>query len=276
MEDVIGAALSQPYPLMQVVWCRYAAHLALLVLLFAWSNPQRLWRTTRRGFHLARSLLMLVMPLSFVGALQGGMPAGSVWAVFWIAPLLAMLLARAFLDERAPTGCWVACTVGALAAAAMMAVRTPPQPAQLLLALVMAISFAVYVVMTRMLHGETLLANLFYTAVGVFAVLTAFMPGQWVMPTWHDAGLLALIGVVGLLTLLTLDRAVAHAPVITVIPAIYLHLPGLALVEWVTQRESPSHRALAALLVIVGVLAYLGWCATYGARTASAARWVKQ
>src|SRR6185436_4624638 len=80
VEGVFGARLQLHYALMQVVWCRYAAHLACLLLLFGWRRPARLWRTRRPGFQLARSLLMLVMPASFALSLAAGDRAGTVWA----------------------------------------------------------------------------------------------------------------------------------------------------------------------------------------------------
>jgi hypothetical protein len=73
-------------------------------------------------------------------------------------------------------------------------------------ALTSAASFSLYVVMTRMLRGESLRANLFYTALGVFAVLSLFMPTVWVTPTSHDARVMVLIGALGLVALLALDR----------------------------------------------------------------------
>ena len=77
LEAVVGAGLQSHYHLLQVVWCRYAVHLATLGLLFGWRQPDRLWRTARPGYQLTRSMMMLVMPASFVLSLDVGLPANT-------------------------------------------------------------------------------------------------------------------------------------------------------------------------------------------------------
>jgi len=158
-----------------------------------------------------------------------------------------------------PPAAWLTSVVMAPVAATMMASRLPPLGPALMLPLVMAVSFAGYVVMTRHLQGETLRANLFYTAAGVFVALTPFMPGHWLMPTAADALVLAGIGGVGLLALLALDRATACGPISGAIPALYVHLPALALVSWAMGGEFPSRRVVAGALVIAGLLAWMVW-----------------
>lgn len=254
VEEVVGARLQGHYPLMQVVWCRYAAHLVVLLALTGWSHP---WRTGRPVYQLARSMMMLVMPLSFALAVQGGTPPGAVWAVFWIAPLLILAFASWMLGERASWQLWLAATAGALAAAGMLAPSQPIAPQQLLLPAAMALSFAIYVVMTRSLRSEPLQANLFYTALGVFLALTPFMPGAWVMPSGRDALVLFAIGLVGLVALLALDRSAAVAPVSGAAPALYLHLPCLAAVALVMEGQRPPLRTVAAGLLIAVIVWYL-------------------
>lgn len=265
VEEVVGARLQGHYPLMQVVWCRYAAHLVVLLALRGWRRPSRLWRTRRPVYQLARSMMMLVMPLSFAMAVQGGTPPGTVWAVFWIAPLLILAFARWMLGERASWQLWLGAAAGALAAAGMLVPSQPIAPQQLLLPGAMALSFAVYVVMTRSLRSEPVQANLFYTALGVFIALTPFMPGTWVMPSARDALVLFAIGLVGLVALLALDRSAAVAPVSGAAPALYLHLPCVAAVALVMEGQRPTLRTVAAGLLIAALVWYL-----YSSRSATA------
>jgi drug/metabolite transporter (DMT)-like permease len=274
LEEVLGRLLQHPYPLLQVVWCRYAVHLSLVVAIFAWRQPKHLWHTGRLGFHLVRSMCMLVMPLGFVMSVGAGAPSGFVWSIFWVAPVLVLLIARRWLREALPDGQaqaarqvrWVSLAC-ALAAALLLWPR--PWPAELTAAawplalgwaLAMTFSFALYVVMTRSLRTEALQANLFYTAVGVFALLTPFMPSVWVMPTAHDAAVLFGIGALGLVCLVALDRAAAAAPLALSVPGLYAFLPSLALVGYLLQGGSnagPSVRRLLVVAAITLALAYL-------------------
>jgi drug/metabolite transporter (DMT)-like permease len=263
VEGVFGARLQLHYSLMQVVWCRYAVHLACLLLVVGWRSPtraSRLWRTRRVGFQLSRSVLMLVMPASFALSLAAGDRAGTVWALFWMAPLMIIGLARFALGERVPRWVWAVAAIGSGVAAVLAEPSLPQSLAGAVLPFVMALSFSVYVVMTRSLRDEPVQANLFFTALGVFALLTPLMPFVWVMPNLHDAALLAGIGAVGLLALWALDRACERAPVAQVAPTLHVHLLCMALVEWGAAGEAFSHRdLLGAVWIGLALLALWLW-----------------
>lgn len=260
VEGVFGARLQGHYSLMQVVWCRYAVHLACLLLIVGWRSPSSLWRTRRVGFQLSRSVLMLVMPASFALSLAAGDRAGTVWALFWVAPLMILGLARWWLGEHVPRWVWAVAAIGSGVAALMAEPALPRSPAGALLPLVMALSFSVYVVMTRSLRDEPVQVNLFFTALGVFALLTPLMPFVWVTPNLHDAALLAGIGAVGLLALWALDRACERAPVAQVAPTLHVHLLCMALVEWGAAGEPFSHRdLLGAVWIGLALLALWLW-----------------
>ncbi|MGD9834279.1 MAG: hypothetical protein AB7U92_16150 [Piscinibacter sp.] len=257
LEEVVGARLQAHYPLLQIVWCRYAAHLAILLVLFGWREPSRLWRTRRPVYQWARSLLMLVMPLSFALSLGAGLDGAAVWALFWCAaPLLMLAGARWWLGEPVPVLAWVAAAAGGMAALLLFSPAPPPDFARLLLPLAMASSFAVYVLMTRGLRSEDVRANLFYTAFGVFVVLTPFMPSMWVPPGIHDVLVLVAIGAVGLLSLIALDRAAALGPLALSTPALTAHLLALMAVGWALEGHAPTRRAAVGGLMLIGVLWY--------------------
>lgn len=263
VEEVLGGLLQQAYPLMQIVWCRYAAHLLLLIAICIWRQPQRLWRTGRLSFHLLRSMCMLIMPLSFVAALYAAGPAHMIWALFWVAPLMALAIAWRWMPEptqRALSAhAWWTSAACTLAAALVYWPRqSPPAGVWPLAALAMALSFAAYVVMTRSLRTEAAQANLFYTALGVFVVLTPFMPSIWMMPTAHDAAVLFGIGAIGLAGLYTLDRAAAAAPLSLSVPGLYVYLPALAAAGWWLHGPSDARR-IVLVVSIVMTLAYMWW-----------------
>jgi len=260
LEEVLGSLLEQPYPLMQVVWCRYASHLALLLLICIWREPQRLWRTERLPFHLLRSMLMLVMPLSFVASIQAGAHLNMTWSVFWVAPLLVLAIDRRCRRETAEPASTsrarlvsIACTV--VAALMLWPRQWPPLGTWPLAAVVMALSLAAYIVMTRSLRNEALQANLLYTALGVFVVLTPFMPSIWVMPSAHDAAVLFGIGAAGLVLLFAIDRAAAAAPLALSVPGLYAYLPLLGVVGWLLHGASSLRLSLGAA-AITAALAY--------------------
>jgi drug/metabolite transporter (DMT)-like permease len=259
LEAVVGARLQGHYDLMQIVWSRYAVHLLALLLICGWRRPQRLWHTRRLPLQLGRSLLMLVMPLSFALAVGSGTPPGTVWSVFWVAPLMIIAIGHWLLRERVSWAVWVTAAIGSGAAALVMAPTAPASPWLLSLPIVMGLSFSLYVVLTRSLREEDVRANLFYTAFGVFAVLSPYMGMVWVTPTLHDFIVMIGIGVIGLLALLALDRAASFAPVSAVAPVLHLHVVCLAVIEALLHRTPMPRSALLGVGCIAIFTALLWW-----------------
>jgi drug/metabolite transporter (DMT)-like permease len=241
------------------VWCRYAVHLLAMLVLFGWRDPGRLWRTRRPGFQLSRSLLMLVMPLSFALSLHVGLPSDTVWGEFWFAPVCTLLIARLVMGERVPWPVWAATAAGCLGSAVILRPTGELTSGTALLPLAMALSFGVYLAMTRSLRSEVVHANLFYTALGVFALLTPVMPMIWVTPNAHDALVLVCIGLVGLFALFLLDRAAAMAPLAASTPFVYVQVLGVLTLAWVWHGHAPARAPLLAALSIAAVLVWLWW-----------------
>jgi drug/metabolite transporter (DMT)-like permease len=256
LEVALGASLREPYDLMQIVWWRYATHLVLLVAAFGWRRPSRLWRTRHTGLQLGRSMLMLVMPLSFAMSLSFGASADFTWAVFWVAPLAVLLLARLLLRERASGLLWTCAATVPLAAMLIHQPQVPAGVAAMALPFAMALSFSLYVVATRALRREPLATNLFYTAFGVFALLTPFVPHVWRTPSLHDAVVLCAIGAIGLLALALLDRSVEHDAVSVVTPVAGMYMPFVIALS-ALHGEAPHRRGVIAALLLGAVFALL-------------------
>ena len=79
--EATAANLLNKYTAYQIVWTRYAVHLALMLALWGWRDPASLWRTRRPGFQIARSSLMMVMPVSWFLGSQSGVPMGTTMRV---------------------------------------------------------------------------------------------------------------------------------------------------------------------------------------------------
>jgi drug/metabolite transporter (DMT)-like permease len=116
--ESIGPLLGTSHHALQVVWTRYATHLALLIVVFAPLRGAALVHTPRLRLQIARGLLMLLLPLCFLAALSVSRTA-DVLGVFWIMPLLAMALAVWLLRERVERLRWLA-ALGGLAGALLV------------------------------------------------------------------------------------------------------------------------------------------------------------
>jgi drug/metabolite transporter (DMT)-like permease len=247
--EVLAAGVLLAYSPYQVVWTRYAVHLLAMLALFGWRDPASLLRTQRPLFQLARSLMMLVMPASWIIATQQGVGVGTLMSIFWLSPLLVLGLAHVFLGERAPWPLWLAATIGC-AGAVLLLGPSGPLELRLLPALTMALSYSLYTVMTRSLRGERTRANLFYTALGVFVALSPVMSSVWITPGLRDLFVLCGVGLLGLATLYALDRLAAAAPVSLSAPLTTLHLVFAVVPAIGLGHLSPDARTATALALI--------------------------
>jgi drug/metabolite transporter (DMT)-like permease len=260
IEGLGAASLTRAYSPFQIVWWRYGTHLLFMIAVWGWRNPQSLYKTSRPITHIVRSLLMLAMPASFIFALREHVSLAVGMSIFWLSPLLILAIAAVSLRERVSLWVWLACVAGWLGVVMVMHPSTPPVGAPLLLPFVMAVTFALYVVMTRVLHAERGHVNLFYTALGVFLALSPFMPAVWITPNGQDLLVLTGIGLLGYVALFALDRMAAAAPVSLSAPVAYVQVAfGVGVTFFVTHALLGRRTELGLFLILgAAVAAWIG------------------
>lgn len=253
LEMAVGLALQSRYQVMQIVWLRYAAHLAAVMLIWGIRRPT-LWRTRRPLFQILRSLMMLAMPASFAWAIREGVSLDFVQTLFWTAPLQIVVLAWVFLREPPPLTAWGAAVFGAVGSAAIFGHLFAGSPLGIVLALAGSLSFSSYVVMTRSLRTDPASTNLFYTGLAVFIVLTPFMPYIWVWPTITDLAVFAVIGVVGVGALYALEQACESGPAWITAIMLFAQVICVGLLDLGAGVAPSPHAGLgvAILAIIVG------------------------
>jgi drug/metabolite transporter (DMT)-like permease len=209
-------------------------------------------RTNRLGMQLTRSLLMLGMPVCFLIAARG-MSLPGVLSVFWLVPLLVMALAHR-LGERVGVRDWAA---GALAFIGVQLVLRPDGNLVswgAVAALGMALCFGWYLSLTQRLEGETISANLFYTAAGVFVLLSIGAPSFWRWPTAGDALLMAGIGSLGLFALFALDMAVRESGAVVAAVAACSQPVWDVLAASLLGTDWPAATALCGVALVGGAM----------------------
>ena len=255
IEVQLGGMLRQAYNPIEVVWWRYAVHLLLACALWGFTRRQAMMHTNRPMFHVARSMLMVTMPLAYViGVYYAGAPTGFMWSVFWTTPATIMLLSWWQLGER-PSGLWFALAVaGAFASVLIYGHVRPPSLLGVICAGGMQLSFVSYFVMTRMLHEERTEANLFYTALGPFVVLGLLLPFIWVTPGLNDVVVMTAIGLLGFVGLYALDLACHKEPASVSAPGLFAHVPAVLVLTFLGRGFQLDLRAATGLIILVLVL----------------------
>lgn len=248
--EMMGSLLPSTYSPYQTVWMRYATHLLFMLAVLGPRYRGRLVQTPRLGMQLLRSLLMLGMPIFFITALYH-MPATEALTIFWVAPLIALGLSSVLLAERTSRLRWL------VSLASFVGVLLILRPAgnlwhwSLVLPLGMAFCFSLYQVMTRMMQDEDTLASLFYTALGVFILLSFGLPFFWQPLTLSSGLVMMAIGLLGFLGLFTLDRSLELAPVSAVAPFAYTQPIWMSGFSSVLIGHTPGRAAMLGIVIII-------------------------
>lgn len=236
----------------QVVWTRYAIHVAAMILLFAPKHGMTLVRTPNLPRQVGRSLLMLAMPLCFIVAFSR-MPLHNAMASLWFIPMLILIVDRLVIGERRGWKLPVTTLVGFVGT--MIIIQpSPPFGWNSLIGIAGALCFAVYAIVTREMQEEPILPKLFHTAFWVVLALTPFVPFFWQPPSRKAMIAMSLVAIFGWITLFFLDRAVDAAPPAILAPLFYCILLWTEFSHWIIQRSPPSHGDLAGSLLILGAV----------------------
>jgi drug/metabolite transporter (DMT)-like permease len=251
--DAVVKVLVARYPVPLLVWARYGMQ---TLILLAWLAPRMgasLLRTRHFRLHLVRAALLPLSSLCFFSALRF-LPLAETTAINYTAPVLVIVLAVLFLDERMTPhriALVLACVGGML-----LIVRPGSRvfhPATFLV-LGSATFYGTFQIMTRKLAHEDSRVLLFYPALIGTLLLSLALPwydGEIAMP-WRDVALVALTGILGTMGHFMFILAFQRAPASALTPFTYVHLVWATLVGWIVFGGHPDAWTLAGMAVIAG------------------------
>lgn len=171
MNDLAIKALSDAYPLHQIILLRAITAMAIVlaVIWFSGTGFAQL-RTARRGAHLFRvSIVMISNVTYFVGLSL--LPLADAVATAFIAPVLVTLMSALILREQVGMRRWAAVAVGLLGVLVMSRPGEGVLQPATILVLISATCYAGSHIMTRHLRDtESAMTLNFYTQVGFIVV----------------------------------------------------------------------------------------------------------
>lgn len=241
-------------PTREIVWGRYGVQLVILAVIFLPRRGLDLVRTNHPVRQAVRGLMMLLMPVAFTLAVQvlGG---SNAWAEFWVGPLIAAGLAVALLHERLPRLALILALVATAGAIFVSGIPQLPSVTGASEGLFAAGTFAVYLVLTRLLRTDKAATGLFWTAACVFIPVSLIVPFNWQPLTARAALAIGAMGVLWLLTLLAIDEALRRAPLGIVLPFLLSEVIWAKLLERLLFGAGwPLIGRVAGLAVLVAAL----------------------
>ena len=266
--DAVAKYLSTLYPVPLIVWVRYAAQFVLMTVILAPMFGRDLLRTNRTGLVVLRSSCLVVLSWLAISAFSR-LRLAEATSIQFIAPLLVALLAKPVLKER----------IGPLKAAAvvigfagmLLIVRPGGQldPVGVVFALLSAIFYATYQLLSRILGGsERPAAMLYYSALLGTVCFGLLLPWFWdgPRPSALYYVLFVSMGLLGGLGHFFFTEAFRYAPASLLAPLTYLQLVWAGLLGWLVFGQLPDRITIAGMAVIAvsGIAVTL-----YGRRSAA-------
>jgi drug/metabolite transporter (DMT)-like permease len=249
--DAITRFTAQRYSVPMLVWARYAVQMIAMIVWLAPGMGFGMLRTRRLPLQIVRALVVLASSLLFVSALRS-LPLAEATALNYSTPVIVVIMGRLFLGE-AMTPVRIAFVVAG-AIGMLLIVRPGGAVFQgaALYAVLAALFYAGYQILTRLLAGENPRVLLFYPAVIGTLVMSLLTPGfDWPasMP-WTHVALIVMCGLLGTLGHFLFILAFRHAPASAITPFTYMQLVWATLVGWILYRHFPDAYAVAGMTVI--------------------------
>ncbi|WP_353471423.1 DMT family transporter [Salipiger sp. H15] len=250
--------LQHGVPALQVVWCRYAAHLVLVLVAFLPREGASLFRTRHpwkqafRAAGLFGSTMLNFIALAYL-------PITVTTTIMFAGPVVVTLLAIPMLGERVGKHRIAAVCVGFLGVLVVMQPWGAEFHPAMLLSLGALCSAAIYFILTRQMAGEESNGTLQVWGGGLPTLLLApFVLPAWETPATTGTGvMLAVIGVFGAVAHMLATAAHRYADASVLAPMVYLQLMSAAVAGLLVFGTWPTPWTLVGAMIIISAGLYI-------------------
>ena len=255
--DALGKFLVATYSVGQLLLLRATAALLLLSPLI-WRCRADFILLERPWLQLLRVVLStLEVAAFFLAAVY--LPLADVITYYLASPIFVTALSAVFLRERVGWRRWSAVVAGfcGVLIALQPSAQTVTWPA--LVALGGSLSFAVLMLLTRLLRAtpDIVLASSQFIGTLAFGVVLA--PFGWVPPSLHSLGLFMAAGWISVCALICVNRSLKLAPASIVVPYQYSMIIWAVMLGYQVFGNVPSMATLvgAAIIIAAGLYIFL-------------------
>ena len=256
--DTTAKYLSRTYPVLGVVWARFAFQTLLMLVVLGPRSRLGLMRTNRPTLQIFRGVVLMGASMFFVSALSR-MPIADASAISFLAPLIITALSVPMLRERVDTLSWLAVLCGFAGVLVIIRPGGEMFSWSALLPLGAAACFALFQVLTRKLAGvDPALPTLFYPALVGTALMTFLLPFHWSTPqTPGHAALFVLMGVLAGVGHFIMIKAYQIAPAPVIAPFVYSQLVVVIGLGYAVFDEFPDRWSVLGMVIVVAAGAFI-------------------
>jgi drug/metabolite transporter (DMT)-like permease len=245
-------------PVIMVVWLRFATHAVFAGIVLFPVKGVSLVKTTHWRWHMLRAAMFIAMTGINFWALQY-LQLTVTSSIFFSVPLMIALASAALLGEKLDAGRWIAIAAGF--AGVLVIVR--PWGAEfhpaMLAAVVNAILYAGFLMMTRRLAAYDSPETIQYLpAVGAAIGLAPFALASWESPSgWLEWTVACLLGVLGGCGHYLLALAHRYAPSSVIAPFLYQQVIYMAAFGYLVFGDVPGPGVWIGAPVVIASGLYL-------------------
>ncbi len=251
LNDTAAKWLVTRYDPLQVAFMRSLCALPMAMALVVAFDGVRGFRSRRAGVHAVRGVLVLVATVAYFEALTV-LPLAEGQALLFTAPIIVAALAALFLKERVDVWRWSSVGMGFLGAVIVIRPGMAGFQPESLYALSAAGLYALIMLSARWIDERDSLWTLTFQMT-LFSVLfgSVSLLGDWPSPQRADAGLFALMALLGTGGMALVSQAFRMAPASLVAPLDYTALLWASLAGWAIWGAVPDWPVYVGSAVIV-------------------------
>ena len=195
--DVIAKILLYKFSVAQMTFLRGGFSLIILGAIGAIKYGVKSFDTQIPGWHLLRTVLMMISSFTFFAALAL-LPLVNIFVIVFVAPIVVAALSGPLLGEKVGLWRWSAVLIGFSGVLIILEPSTEFSLAGTIYGLIGVVTYALNTLTTRKLSGRESPLNLsFYIFFGPTILGAAISIFDWIPPTMWDWVLFFLTGLVG-------------------------------------------------------------------------------
>jgi drug/metabolite transporter (DMT)-like permease len=243
----------------QIVWARVFFGMVLTLPFALRTDGKHAFVPKPPGLQLIRGLVILLATFFFFTGLRY-MPIADAMAIFYVQPLMVVLLSAIILKEMIDAQRIVAVIVGFIAILIIIRPGFGTMNAGVIYPLCAGLCFAIYVIVTRKIAGQSnAITTTFQTSAIGAVIVTAIMPFVWVAPTLEQWVLMVLMAFFGVSGHFLVTKAYDYAEASLLAPLAYIEILMSILAGWIFFSDLPDRYTLLGVAILIACALYISW-----------------
>lgn len=253
LQDTLAKAMVADYPIMTVVWARYAFAFLIVVSIGSLRAGPRTVFTTRHPLaQLGRGVVVLGSTF-FAWAALRHLPLVDNVAIGFVTPIFITLLAIPLLGETVGWRRWLAVITGLVGVLIVLRPGMGMVHPAAAFTLCSALCLALYQILTRKVSSdESIWAQQTYTSLFGAVVLTAALPWIGGLPETPSGWMLfVLVGAMGVMSHGLMVGALACAPASLLSPFLYVQMVWATLAGFLLFGDLPDVWTIVGATIVI-------------------------